>query len=203
MRVGRWTADTLIMRIIAGMYRSRTLQAPTGLATRPTSDRLRETLFNVLASRIEGANFLDLYAGSGAVGIEALSRGAAHVEFVERSDVAIRALRANLTRLGIAGQFKIHAASVAAVMRKLKAGTAFDVVFLDPPYDAVEEYASVLGLLGGAASLLLKRAALVIAEHRKKDDLAEQYGSLMRTRVLKQGDASLSFYRLELERGDE
>ena len=91
------------MRIIAGEYRSRTLEAPAGLATRPTSDRLRETLFNVLAPRMEGAVFLDLYAGSGAVGIEALSRGAASVDFVERAESAVAVLRKNLARLGVPG----------------------------------------------------------------------------------------------------
>ena len=93
------------MRIIAGLYRSRSLEAPPGLATRPTSDRLRETLFNVLAPRVKGAAFLDLYAGSGAVGIEALSRGAASVEFVERAPTALKVLRANLARLGLAQAF--------------------------------------------------------------------------------------------------
>jgi 16S rRNA (guanine(966)-N(2))-methyltransferase RsmD len=109
------------MRIIAGTYRSRRLEAPAGLATRPTSDRLRETLFNVLAPRIEGAAFLDLYAGSGAVGLEALSRGAASVEFVERAPVAIAALRANLTRLGVKAGFRISNVSVAAYLKKMRA----------------------------------------------------------------------------------
>src|ERR1039458_3160387 len=94
------------VRIIAGSLRSRTLEAPPGLTTRPTSDRLRETLFNVLAPRIQGAAFLDLYAGSGAVGIEALSRGAARVEFVEREPKALKALRTNLVKLGIVGGFR-------------------------------------------------------------------------------------------------
>src|SRR5438477_13216967 len=95
------------MRVIAGSFRSRVLQAPAGLATRPSSDRLRETLFNVLAPRIEGARFLDLYAGSGAVGIEALSRGAAEVVFVERAASALKVLRANLERLGLTAGFRI------------------------------------------------------------------------------------------------
>jgi len=183
------------MRIIAGSYRSRTLEAPAGLATRPTSDRLRETLFNVLAPRIEGAAFLDLYAGSGAVGIEALSRGAASVEFIERSPAALAVLRANLARLEITAGFRIHAASVGTVLRKMKPGTAFDVVFLDPPYDAAEEYAATLGLLGRNGSGLLAAGALVIAEHRKKERLEDRYGEILRTRLLKQGDAALSFYK--------
>jgi 16S rRNA (guanine(966)-N(2))-methyltransferase RsmD len=182
------------MRIIAGTYRSRRLEAPSGLATRPTSDRLRETLFNVLAARIEGERFLDLYAGSGAVGIEALSRGAAGVEFAERSDPALRVLRANLARLGVTAGFRIHGATVSAVLKRMKAGTAFDVVFLDPPYDAAGEYATTLGLLGGDAAELLAGGALVVAEHRRKERLEEAYGRLKRTRLLEQGDAALSFY---------
>ena len=182
------------VRIIAGSYRSRTLQAPAGMATRPTSDRLRETLFNVLAPRIEGAAFLDLYAGSGAVGIEALSRGASSVEFVERAPSALAVLRGNLARLGVKAGFRIHGASVGAMLRKMKPGMAFDVVFLDPPYDAAEEYTATLGLLGGTASGLLAPGALVIAEHRKKERLEDRYGELGRARLLKQGDAALSFY---------
>jgi 16S rRNA G966 N2-methylase RsmD len=212
------------MRIIAGSLRSRTLEAPPGLATRPTSDRLRETLFNVLAPRIksspEGAAFLDLYAGSGAVGIEALSRGAARVDFVERAPAALRVLRGNLERLGlattgIAGEFRIHAAAVGAALRRMQAGlqpasgpgaektpetktpgTSFGLLFLDPPYDSAEEYAITLGLLGGSAAVLLAADALVIAEHRRKQRLEDRYGSLTRTRLLEQGDAALSFYAM-------
>jgi 16S rRNA (guanine(966)-N(2))-methyltransferase RsmD len=182
------------MRIIAGSYRSRTLAAPPGLATRPTSDRLRETLFNVLAPRIEGAVFLDLYAGSGAVGIEALSRGAARVEFVERAPAALSVLRANLSKLGVTDGFRIHNRSVGGFLRLLKAGAGFDLVFLDPPYDAAREYAATLGFLGGSAVGFLAPGALVIAESRKKERLEERYGELARTRLLEQGDAGLSFY---------
>jgi 16S rRNA (guanine(966)-N(2))-methyltransferase RsmD len=182
------------MRIIAGSYRSRGLEAPAGMATRPTSDRLRETLFNVLAARVAGAAFLDLYAGSGAVGIEALSRGAARVEFVERAEPALRVLRGNLARLGLTAGFRIHAGSVGPELRRMKAAGAFDLVFLDPPYDAAQEYAATLGLLGGSSAGLLAPGALVIAEHRKKEQLDERYGELTRTRLLIQGDAALSFY---------
>jgi 16S rRNA (guanine(966)-N(2))-methyltransferase RsmD len=186
------------MRIIAGSLRSRTLEAPPGLATRPTSDRLRETLFNVLAPRIEGAAFLDLYAGSGAVGIEALSRGAASVTFVERAPAALKVLRGNLEKLGLTAGFRIHPGNVSAFLRRsAEAGRSreqHEVLFLDPPYDAASEYAVTLGLLGGAAADLLAPAALVIAEHRRKERLEERYGSLERTRLLEQGDAALSFY---------
>jgi 16S rRNA (guanine(966)-N(2))-methyltransferase RsmD len=183
------------MRIIAGTFRSRVLDAPAGLATRPTSDRLRETLFNVLAPRIEGASFLDLYAGSGAVGIEALSRGATKVTFVERAAPALKVLRANLDRLGLAQGFRIHSESVASFLRGPRTGAVeFDLVFLDPPYDAAQEYATALGLLGGAAAAFLAAGAVVIAEHRRKEKLPLQYGALERTRLLEQGDAALGFY---------
>ena len=184
------------MRIIAGSHRSRTLQAPAGLSTRPTSDRLRETLFNVLAPRIAGAAFLDLYAGSGAVGIEAMSRGAARVEFVERAPAALAVLRGNLAKLGVTAGFRIHGGSVGTVLRRMKpdAGAAFDVVFLDPPYDAAAEYEIAMRMLGGSEGELLAPGAVVIAEHRKKERLEDRYGTLGRTRLLEQGDAGLSFY---------
>jgi len=181
------------MRIIAGTYRSRVLTAPAGMATRPTSDRLRETLFNVLAPQIEGAAFLDLYAGSGAVGLEALSRGAQSVTFVEKAQPALKALRANLAALGIETGYRVQAGSVAAFLRAGR-GDRVDVVFLDPPYDAATEYETVLGLLGGAAQSLLAEHAVVVAEHRRKEKLQDRYGWLMRTRLLEQGDAALSFY---------
>ena len=184
------------MRVIGGTFRSRTLQAPAGAATRPTSDRLRETLFNVLAPRIERARFLALYAGSGAVGIEALSRGAADAVFVERASPALKALRANLARLEIREGASVVASSVTAFLRAASAGERFDVVFLDPPYDAAGEYATVLGVLGGRAAGLLAKGALVIAEHFKKDKLEDRYGALNRTRLLQQGDAALSFYAI-------
>jgi 16S rRNA (guanine(966)-N(2))-methyltransferase RsmD len=197
------------MRIIAGSLRSRTLTAPPGFATRPTSDRLRETLFNVLAPRIQSAAFLDLYAGSGAVGIEALSRGAAQVDFVERAPAALKVLHGNLERLGLAtpgkaAGFRIHPVSAGAFLRRAAAAQKperhevlreqYDVLFLDPPWDAAEEYAATLGLLGNSAAGLLAEGALVIAEHRRKQRLEDRCGSLERTRLLEQGDAALSFY---------
>ena len=182
------------LRVIAGTFRSRTLQAPAGHTTRPTSDRLRETLFNVLAPRIVGARFLDLYAGSGAVGIEALSRGAAEVLFVERAATALKMLRANLDRLGLKAGFRLVAGSVGGFLRKPDASAKFDLVFLDPPYDAADEYAAVLDGLGSAAGGLLADRALVIAEHRRKQKLDDRYGALVRIRLLEQGDAALSFY---------
>jgi len=192
------------MRVIAGTFRSRPLLAPAGSDTRPTADRLRETLFNVLTNgavnRLAGASFLDLYAGSGAVGIEALSRGAAAVTFVEQGAPAIQILQKNLENLGIRGaSAKIEKRSVGRFLRgsiEKAASGAFSVVFLDPPYDLAEEYAMALGLLGGEGVSLLAPGAWVIAEHRRKQALAESYGNLSRVRLLEQGDAALSFYEV-------
>jgi 16S rRNA (guanine966-N2)-methyltransferase len=190
------------MRVIAGTLRRRTLEAPAGLATRPTSDRLRETLFNILAPRIEGARFLDLYAGSGAVGIEAASRGAASVVMVERAAPALKVLRSNLEGLGLRGKLRVEAVSVSAFLRKARpqsAGFTFDLVFLDPPYDAADEYDKALGMLGGEAAALLADDVVVIAEHRRKEKLQDRYGLLAKSRVVEQGDPALSFYRRPLE----
>lgn len=191
------------MRVIGGTLRSRPLLAPAGLDTRPTADRLRETLFNVLingaVNRVAGAAFLDLYAGSGAVGIEALSRGAASVIFVEQGAPALAILKKNLDSLGLrGGGFRVEKRSVGRFLRNVEKAAlgSFGVVFLDPPYDLAEEYAITLGLLGGECAALLAPGALVVAEHRRKQALAESYGILERTRLLEQGDAALSFYEV-------
>jgi 16S rRNA (guanine(966)-N(2))-methyltransferase RsmD len=183
------------MRVIAGQFRSRSLSAPRGLDTRPTSDRLRETLFNVLAPCITGSVFLDLYAGSGAVGIEALSRGAQEVIFVENAEPALRTIRTNLASLNIRGGYALEARNATAALKRLATTEqAVDLAFLDPPYAGAAEYESVLNLLGGECQELLAPHALVIAEHLKKLDLAATYGALNRYRTLKQGDSILSFY---------
>ena len=184
------------MRVIAGEFRSRPLIAPSGFDTRPTSDRLRETLFDVLAPRIADAVFLDLYAGSGAVGIEALSRGAREAIFVEQAEPPMKTIRANLAKLGIQGNYALETRSAAAALKRLaEQGRAADIVFLDPPYADEPEYALSLGLLGGACRAVLAPDGLVIAEHQKRLDLEEHCGNLTRFRVLRQGDAALSFYR--------
>jgi 16S rRNA (guanine966-N2)-methyltransferase len=190
------------MRVIAGTYRSRILKSPKKLALRPTSDILRETLFNVLGPAVAGARFVDVFAGTGAVGIEALSRGAAEVVFIEKHPPAVALIRKNLESLGIRSAATVFGADALLGLEKLAAKHAakdtedsppFDFVFLDPPYAAAEEYARVLRFLGAAP--FLAPGSLVIAEHHKKFDLPVHAGSLARFRVLKQGDAALSFYR--------
>ena len=185
------------MRVIAGTYRSRQLSAPRGTVTRPTSDRLRETLFNILQPRIEGTRFVDLYAGTGAVGIEALSRGAAHVWFSENAGPALAALRDNLSALKIAHNHTIEARGTGAALQQLtKLPIPIDIVYVDPPYESEAEYESTLSFLGSARGRqTLAPNAIVIAEHSSKTKLPLRYGALEHYRLLKQGDASLSFYR--------
>lgn len=185
------------MRIIAGKYRGRKLKSPPSLQTRPTSDRLRETLFNILAPRIEGARFLDLCAGSGAVGIEALSRGAVHAAFVDQSRRMCGLIAANLDEFGIDEEESEVVCSEASVFlqRREKVGSkqgALDIIFFDPPY--ATDYEAVLERLGDKEEALLAEAGLVIVEHHKKRDLKEEFGGLKRCRSLRQGDSCLSFY---------
>jgi len=181
------------MRVIAGKYKSRRLIAPTGVQTRPTSDRLRETLFNVVAPRIEDSVWLDLFAGSGAIGIEALSRGARSVYFVESAGAALRTIRKNLHTLGIEEEADVIERDVATALRMLDTqAVSCDFIFLDPPYRKLDDYEQVLGFL--SQSRLLSPNSQVIAEHDKHFDPGGTFGSLQRHRALRQGDAVLSFY---------
>jgi len=177
------------MRVIAGEFRSRRLKSIPGLATRPTPDRLRETLFDILGPRIEGAIFLDAYAGTGAVGIEALSRGARHVFFLERSRGAIEVIRENLVSLGLEPRSTVVTGPVLLTLGRDPA----DIFFLDPPYDLEREYTAVLEALSEI------RPALAVIQHSVRRALADAHGALRRTRVLKQGDNALSFYAVGVE----
>jgi 16S rRNA (guanine(966)-N(2))-methyltransferase RsmD len=182
------------MRVIAGKYKSRRLDAPQGMQTRPTSDQLRETLFNVVAPSIEGSVWLDLFAGSGAIGIEALSRGARSVYFVEAAGPAARTIRKNLQTLEIENGTEVIERDVSNALRMLDSqAVTCDFVFLDPPYRKMGDYEQVLGFL--SQSQLLAPQSVVIAEHDKHFDPGNEFGSLRRYRSLRQGDSVLSFYR--------
>jgi 16S rRNA (guanine(966)-N(2))-methyltransferase RsmD len=181
------------MRIIAGRFRSRQIMAPAGEGTRPTSDRLRETLFNVLAPRVPDSVFLDLYAGSGAVGIEALSRGAKKVYAVEAGKKAVRAIEQNLATLGIEDDFELIGSDVASGLRSLAAnGVQIDICVLDPPYREHGAYEQVFRIL--SESQLIADGGIVIAEHEKHFDPGDKLALFKRYRTLRQGDAVLSFY---------
>ena len=183
------------MRVIAGQYRSRRLIAPSGSDTRPTSDRLRETVFNVVSAGLADSVWIDLFAGSGAVGIEALSRGAKMVYFVENAARAAKTIRANLHSLSIAEAFELQERDALQALRALDAAAVVcDFCFIDPPYADDSAYEQSLGFL--SQSRLLTPKSVVIAEHDKHSDLSELYGALQRFRRLQQGDAVLRFYRL-------
>jgi len=185
------------MRVIAGKFRSRLLRSTRGLDVRPTSDRLRETLFNVLTAgnphTLEGSVWIDLFAGTGAVGIEALSRGASMVYFVEHSRRAAELIQLNLESLRISGGFQILQQEAKHAFSQFNAHSVQpSFVFLDPPYQMQNAYRETLEAF---ASTQLARNALVIAEHEKRFDPGDHFGDLQRTRILRQGDAALSFYR--------
>lgn len=185
------------MRVIAGKYRSRPLRSLKGTKLRPTSDRLRETLFNILGPMLEGTTFVDLYAGTGAVGIEALSRGVRYAIFVEQHAPAVALIRRNLESLGIGAEAEILSFDAARAIEKLEARRLHaQMIFLDPPYAADKEYEDTLELLGESA--IVAPGARVVVEHLRKRELPERMGDLELVRVVEQGDAALSFYRLAL-----
>ena len=152
--------------------------------TRPTPDRLRETLFDILAPRIANTAFADAYAGTGAVGIEALSRGASRAIFIERSRAAVEVIRDNLAALDLTARAEVFTGKSITVLERIEA----DIVFLDPPYDLARELDAALAVLES------RETALVIAQHPSQLDLKPNYGRLARYRVVKQGDNSLSFF---------
>jgi 16S rRNA (guanine966-N2)-methyltransferase len=181
------------MRIIAGALKGRRLTTPRGATTRPTADQVRIALMDTLAPRLPQARLLDLFAGGGGVGLEALSRGAAHATFVERDARAVAALRANVTTLGVEALVRIRRRDVLRELSALyAAGERFDLVFLDPPYEAglVE---TTLKTLGGGGLLLAE--AWVIAQHFTKRPPAETIGALVAFRTRRFGETTLTFYR--------
>jgi 16S rRNA (guanine966-N2)-methyltransferase len=176
------------MRVIAGRFKGRRLRTPTWDGLRPTSDKLRETLFNIVAPRIEGARVLDGYAGTGAIGIEALSRGAAHVTFIERDPRAIALIEANLAGCGVTGGYTIRRGDVVAALSQVNA-SACDLVVLDPPYDAAVE-----SVLNAAARVVAADGLLVLERATRRRPVAPV--ALERVRDVVSGDSTLSLFRL-------
>lgn len=184
-----------MVRVIGGVYRGRRLRATEGMKVRPTSDRLRETLFNIIAPLLPYSRFLDLCAGSGAVGIEALSRGARHTTMVEISRRACAVIEDNLRSLGITdGATIINRDAVSALRRLDGEGQQFDVIFFDPPY-ASDLYEKVMNMVG--SSDLLSEGGILIVEHRAKTPTEPEYDKLHIYRQVRQGDSSLGFYSVE------
>jgi 16S rRNA (guanine966-N2)-methyltransferase len=194
------------MRIVAGKYRSRILKSLKGNALRPTSDRLRETLFNVLGPSVSGSRFIDIFAGTGAVGIEAISRGATEVVFIENHAPAAVLIRRNLESLKITKEAHVLPLDALRALEKIAArrkptDSPVDFVYVDPPYAEKDQYDRVLGFLGSAP--FLGQGSLVIAEHRRTHDLPQRFGRLLQTRVLRQGDAALSFFEHQAAEPEE
>jgi 16S rRNA (guanine966-N2)-methyltransferase len=181
------------MRVIGGEFRSRVLKSLPGLNTRPTPDRLRETLFDVLSARVAGCVFLDVYAGTGAVGIEALSRGARRGVFIEKNRAAVEVIRENLAALGLERRAEVFASKPGAVLQRVRA----DIAFLDPPYEMPQEYETAMAASERA------QTQLVIVQHSARFNAQEQYGLLRRYRDIRQGDNVLSFYQREIHQDHE
>jgi 16S rRNA (guanine(966)-N(2))-methyltransferase RsmD len=173
------------MRVIAGEFRSRRLLSLPGLDTRPTPDRLRETLFNILAPTIQDAFFVDAYAGTGSVGIEAISRGARLGVFIEKDREAVEVIKANLASLDIKSKGRIIRGAAALHLASLEA----DIVFIDPPYPKDTEYQTALDVLSA------KPPALTIVQHSVRYAMRYEYEALVRTRTVRQGDNALSFFK--------
>jgi 16S rRNA (guanine966-N2)-methyltransferase len=184
------------MRIISGTLKGRRLFAPTWDGLRPTSDKLRETLFNVLAPIIESARVLDGYAGTGAIGLEALSRGAAHVTFVESDGRAVALIRRNLERCAVEDRYAIIRARFADAAARWSEGL-FDLVLLDPPYGSNELHSAL-----AAAAPLVRPGGLLVIEHARRDAAPADAVSLAKTRDITSGDSVLSFYRPRAGDGD-
>lgn len=185
------------MRVIAGTLKGRRLKSPTWEGLRPTSDKLRETLFNILAPRVTDARVLDAYAGTGAVGIEALSRGARAVTFVDDDRRAVALIGENLAHCGVANQCVIIRATVARALDDLRGRSAsglFDIVLLDPPYARPHDLD--LDAILRAAGGLLARDGVIVLEHARRHDVPEAPEGLARTRTVTAGDSALSWYEI-------
>lgn len=178
------------MRIISGKYKSRRLKGTPPAGIRPTSDKLRETLFNILGARVDGATFLDGCAGVGAIGIEAISRGAAQVYFVDQSRKACQMIRQNLASFEIKEGFEVIAMDLVKALNRID--PPFDIAFIDPPYDRQDIYDGVLQRFGESSRLSAE--GLLILEHSKRTVLPDSSGGLRKIRSLVQGDAALAFY---------
>jgi len=186
--VGPAASETKVrMRVIAGALKGRRLKTPTWPGLRPTSDKLRETLFNIIAPRVAGARVLDGFAGTGAIGIEAISRGAAHVTFVEQDRRAQELITDNLAHCGIADGYAMIRASVARALTGLRA-ESFDIMTFDPPYGYPP------GATLDAAAERVAPHGLLVLEHARRDVAPESAGRLARTRQVISGDSVLSFY---------
>ncbi len=183
------------MRIISGQAKGRRLKALKGLKTRPTSDRVKEAIFNILGPYIPGCLFLDLYAGTGNMGIEALSRGSKESVFVENNPAALKVIRDNLALTGFENDAQVIRDSVISALGKFQnAGRKFDIIFLDPPY---EKDMSLPTLQKINDNNLLEEDGMVLVEHHRREKYPERMGHLLLARQNRYGDTMISFYRID------
>ena len=190
------------MRIIAGSLKGRRLKSPDWEGLRPTSDKLRETLFNILSARIAGARVVDVYAGTGALGIEALSRGALHVTFIDQDHRAQALIAGNLAQCGVSNGYTILRSDALRAIASLGPATAFDIILLDPPYMAGD---TTMAPILSAAGECLAAGGVVVLERARRQPAPDAAGCLVRSRDVPSGDSALTFYevRREKEKGNK
>ncbi len=187
----------MALRVIAGSARNRVLAAPEGRETRPTGERVREAFFSMVQTRLPGSLFADLYAGSGAMGIEALSRGAARAVFVDNAPKALRVLRDNLKTAGVASLADVHHLDAPADLSRLhRPGNGYDIIFADPPY-RFGQYAELLETLG--RTRLAAPDGLVAIEHTIRTEMPETAGGFVLEQTRRYGDSAMSIYRAETD----
>ena len=185
------------MRVLGGVLRGRQLAGPRAAGTRPTAGRVKAALFNILSDRIPGARVLDLYAGTGLIGIEALSRGAGYVTFVESNPASYRIVKSNLRRCGYAHLADVRAMSASRFLKQ-PSGEPYDIAFVDPPYHAIDER-RVLPLLGSDAIIAVN--GVVVIEHFHKVQLPVRVGRLVFVKSYRHGDSILSVYQPQTPQG--
>lgn len=182
------------MRVIAGEYRGRRLDRIEGMEIRPTSDKVKESLFNILGEAVIDCNFLDLFGGTGSIGIEALSRGAKHVVFIDASIKSIKVLKGNLENLNIKDCVEIFHTDYSTAIQKLyKYNKQFDIIFIDPPYSVGMAQSALVDI---DRNPILAESGLIIVEHDSRDDMPPKVGKLDLYRIKQYGNTSLSFYSI-------
>lgn len=186
------------MRIISGLAKGKRLKAPAGLNTRPITDMIKEALFNVLGNRVMESKFLDLFAGSGSVGIEALSRGAKKVVFVDSSGEAIKVIKENLANCGLESDYEVYRSDVFKALGLLhRQVSRFELIYIDPPFTNERIFNEVMGALGNVD--ILESDGIVVIRTPRKKDILPTFNQLQRDRVSNYGESNLNYYSIHEE----
>ncbi|PKM76210.1 MAG: 16S rRNA (guanine(966)-N(2))-methyltransferase RsmD [Firmicutes bacterium HGW-Firmicutes-15] len=187
-----------ILRIISGLAKGKRLKAPAGLNTRPITDMIKEALFNVLGNRVMESKFLDLFAGSGSVGIEALSRGAKKVVFVDSSGEAIKVIKENLANCGLESDYEVYRSDVFKALGLLhRQVSRFELIYIDPPFTNERIFNEVMGALGNVD--ILESDGIVVIRTPRKKDILPTFNQLQRDRVSNYGESNLNYYSIHEE----